>query len=162
MGDALAIALLERRGFRVEDFAALHPAGSIGRRFMKVEDLMHTGDAVPRVSTDTPMKDVIVEITAKRLGVAGVFIGKGKHKLAGVITDGDLRRALSEGDNILNKRVRDVMNRSPKLIPKGSLAEAALRMMEEHSITSLFVYDGDNGAVIGVVHMHDLVKAGVI
>jgi len=160
MGDALAVALLERRGFRAEDFALLHPAGSLGRRLMKVEDLMHTGGEVPRVSIDTAMKDVIVEITAKRLGVAGVF--KGKHKLIGVITDGDLRRALSKGDDILNKRTSDVMNRRPKVITKGSLAEAALKMMEEHSITALFVHDERDDAVVGIVHMHDLLKAGVV
>ncbi len=160
MGDALAVALLERRGFRAEDFALLHPAGSLGRRLMKVEDLMHTGRDIPRVSMDTPMKDVIVEITAKRLGVAGVF--KGKDKLLGVITDGDLRRALSRGDGILNKRTADVMTRRPKVIPKGSLAEAALKMMEEHSITALFVHDDEADAVVGIVHMHDLLKAGVV
>lgn len=160
MGDALAVALLERRGFRAEDFALLHPAGSLGRRLMKVEDLMHTGSDVPRVSIDTSMKDVIVEITAKRMGVAGVF--KGKSKLLGVITDGDLRRALSKGTDVLNKRTEDVMTRRPKVIPKGSLAEAALKMMEEHSITALFVHDERDDAVVGIVHMHDLLKAGVV
>ncbi len=160
MGDALAVALLERRGFKAEDFAALHPAGSLGRRLMKVEDLMHTGSEVPRVSMDTPMKDVIVEITAKRLGVAGVF--KGKHKLLGIITDGDLRRALSKGNDVLDKRTEEVMTPRPKVIPKGSLAEAALKMMEEHSITVLFVHDEHDDAVVGIVHMHDLLKAGVV
>jgi arabinose-5-phosphate isomerase len=160
MGDALAVALLERRGFRAEDFALLHPAGSLGRRLMKVEDLMHTGSDVPRVSIDTSMKDVIVEITAKRFGVAGVF--RGKNKLLGVITDGDLRRALSTGNDILNKKTEDVMTLRPKVISKGSLAEAALKMMEEHSITALFVHDERDDAVVGIVHMHDLLKAGVV
>ena len=160
MGDALAIALLERRGFRAEDFAALHPAGSLGRRLMKVEDLMHTGGEIPMVCLNTPMKDVIVEITAKRFGVAGIF--KGKRKLIGVITDGDFRRALAKGDGILNKSTEEVMTRRPKVIPKGSLAEAALKMMEEHSITALFVHDEHADEIVGIVHMHDLLKAGII
>lgn len=159
MGDALAVALLERRGFRVEDFASLHPAGSLGRKLMKVEDLMHSGDDVPRVSLTTPMKDAILEMTAKRIGLTGVFRGK---KLLGVITDGDLRRSLEKGDDLICKKAGDVMSRNPKVIPAGSLAQAALKEMEEHSITSLFVHDGTDGSITGVVHMHDLLKAGVV
>jgi len=159
MGDALAVALLETRGFGEEDFAQLHPAGSLGRRFMRVEELMHAGDAVPAVSTGTPMREAMLEMTRKRLGITGVFDGK---RLVGVVTDGDLRRALEEGGDLLDKKVEEVMTSSPKSIPPGSLAEAALRKMEEHSITALFVLDDSSGEVTGVVHLHDLIKAGVI
>ncbi|MBI1911980.1 MAG: KpsF/GutQ family sugar-phosphate isomerase [Deltaproteobacteria bacterium] len=159
MGDALAVALIEKRGFKAEDFASLHPAGSLGRKLMRVEELMHSGPLVPRVAAGTFMKDAILEMTAKRMGLTGVFKGK---KLLGVITDGDLRRSLEKGDSILNKKVEDVMNKNPKMIDKASLAEAALRKMEEHSITSLFVCDGESNAVEGVVHLHDLIKAGVV
>lgn len=158
MGDALAVALLEARGFMKEDFAALHPAGSLGRRFLRVDELMHTGSSIPRVSSGTLMKDAVIEMTAKRLGLTGVFKGK---RLLGVITDGDLRRALSGGGNIMDMPADEVMTKNPKVISGGSLAEAAVKMMEEHSITALFVLDAA-GAVAGVVHMHDLIKAGVI
>ena len=159
MGDALAVALLERRGFKAKDFAELHPAGSLGRRFKRVEELMHTGEGIPRVSSGTLLKDAVVEITAKRLGITGIFKG---NKLVGAITDGDLRRALSRGVDLTGKTVDEVMTKNPRVISKGSLAEAALRMMEEHAITVLFVCDGGLHNVAGVVHMHDLVKAGVI
>lgn len=158
MGDAIAVALLERKGFKAEDFASLHPAGSLGRRLQRVEDLMHGGREVPRVESGTSVKEAILEITAKRMGFAGVFE---KGSLKGVVTDGDLRRALEKGGSILDKRVDEVMNVSPKVIDSGALAESALRLMEEHSITALFVR-GDAAAVVGVVHMHDLLKAGVV
>lgn len=158
LGDALAIALLEARGFKAEDFANLHPAGSLGRKLMRVEDLMHSGENIPRVPVGTPMKDAILEMTAKRMGLTGVFRGR---RLAGVVTDGDLRRAIERGDNILNKKVDAIMTKTPRTIPAGSLAEAALQIMEEHSITSLFVCSGKR-EVKGVIHMHDLIKAGVI
>ncbi len=161
MGDALAVALIERRGFRAEDFVHLHPAGSLGRRLLRVEDLMHAGADVPRVDVATPMKDAILEMTAKRLGLTGVF---SKGQLVGVITDGDLRRAIEKGkSNILDKKAADVMTKNPKTVSRSSLAEAALRVLEEHSITALFVADkGGRGKVAGVVHLHDLIKAGVI
>ncbi len=158
MGDAIAVALLERKGFRAEDFASLHPAGSLGRRLQRVEDLMHGGTQVPRVESGTSVKEAILEITAKRMGFAGVFE---KGALRGVVTDGDLRRALEKGGSILDKRVDDVMSVNPKVIDSGALAESALRLMEEHSITALFVHD-DASVVVGVVHMHDLLKAGVV
>lgn len=158
MGDALAVALIEKKGFRVEDFAGLHPAGSLGRKLQKVSELMHSGSAMPKVGPGASMKDAIFEMTAKRMGLTGVFEGE---RLAGVITDGDLRRALEKGADIMGLSAGEVMHGSPKTIPGDSLAEAALRMMEEHSITSLFV-TGEDGATIGVVHMHDLLKAGVV
>ncbi|MBI5643873.1 MAG: KpsF/GutQ family sugar-phosphate isomerase [Deltaproteobacteria bacterium] len=160
MGDALAVALLEKRGFKAEDFANLHPAGSLGRKLMRVEELMHHGGLMPRVAAGTTMKNAILEMTAKRMGLTGVFKGR---KLIGVVTDGDLRRALERGGDILGKRVEDVMTRDPKRISTTDLAEAALRIMEEFSITSLFVSDGTAaGEIVGVVHMHDLIKAGVV
>ena len=136
MGDALAVALLKERGFKAEDFASLHPAGSLGKRLMPVDELMHSGVGIPRVKPGAFMKDAVLEMTAKRLGLAGVFKGK---KLVGVVTDGDLRRALARTPNIFNKKVADVMNKDPKRISSGSIAEAALRKMEEFSITALFV-----------------------
>lgn len=158
MGDALAVALLEGRGFRATDFAMLHPAGSLGRRLKRVDELMHTGGALPAVSADARTKDAILEMTAKRLGITGVFKGS---RLVGVITDGDLRRALERGGDLLEKRASEVMTKNPKTIPGDLIAEEALKMMEEHSITQLFVRDA-KGAVSGIVHMHDLLKAGVV
>lgn len=158
MGDALAVSLLERRGFKQEDFATLHPSGSLGKKLMKVEELMHKGGTVPRVEFKTPMKDVILEMTAKRLGITGVFDGK---RLVGVVTDGDLRRALEKGNDLLEKSVEEVMTANPKTIAKSAVLEAALKVMEEHSITALFAYD-ESDEIAGVIHLHDLLKAGVI
>ena len=158
MGDALAVALLEGRGFGAEDFARLHPAGSLGRRFMRVEDFMHREDEIPRVQEGAPMKEAVMEMTAKRLGITGVFRGE---ELAGVITDGDLRRALEREKMLLEKRAGDVMTTSPVTIGQGALLEEALDLMERRAITALFVLDG-HGAVSGVIHLHDLIKAGVI
>lgn len=162
LGDALSIALMERKHFRIEDFASLHPGGALGRRlFLKVEDLMHTGEEFPMVYEDTLMKHVILEITSKRLGVTAVF--NGKEELTGVITDGDLRRALEKYDDaMLSKNARDVMTRNPKCILKDALAAHALTKMEEHAITSLFVLEkeGDKRPV-GIIHIHDLLKAKV-
>lgn len=158
MGDALAVALIEKKGFRTEDFAGLHPAGSLGRRLMKASELMHGGPSVPRVAPDTPVRDAIFIMTDKRMGLTGVFDGK---RLVGIITDGDLRRALEKGGDILNMKASELMTRNPKLIPGDALAETALRTMEEHSITALFV-TGEDDEVAGVLHMHDLLKAGVV
>ncbi len=160
MGDALAVALLERRGFREEDFANIHPAGSLGRKLMKVSDMMHSGKEVPRVDLMTPMKDVVVEMTGKRFGMTGVFDG---DILKGIITDGDLRRNLEKGNDILSKTASELMTELPKTIPALAVAERALKLMEDHSITALFVSgDPDSSRVVGVVHLHDLIKAGVI
>lgn len=161
MGDALAVALLEKKGFKQEDFALLHPAGSIGKKLLKIDELMHIGKDIPLVSINASMKQAILEITAKRLGVTGV-VGKG-GALAGVITDGDLRRAMEKGEDVLNKKVEEVMTRNPKKIEKGLLAESALKIMEDYSITTLFVYQGKKeDKVAGVIHLHDLLKAGVV
>ena len=161
MGDALAVALIERRGFKAEDFASLHPAGSLGRKLMRVEELMHTGEHVPSVKAGASIKEAVLEMTAKRLGMTGVFKGT---RLVGVVTDGDLRRALEKGSSdILDRKVEELMSRSPKEVERTALAETALRLMEEHSITALFVREGGRSlSIAGVVHLHDLIKAGVV
>lgn len=163
LGDALAIAVMERRAFKVEDFASLHPGGSLGRRlFLRVEDLMHTGETLPGVSLETSMKDAILEITSKRLGVTGVYDGKGR--LAGIITDGDLRRAIERyDDSLLAKTAGDVMTARPKVVRRDALAAYALKKMEEFSITSLFVVDDEGDArPVGIIHIHDLLRAKVV
>lgn len=162
IGDALAVALMMKRGFRKEDFALLHPGGALGKRLLlRVEELMHSGEAFPKVSGDTLMKDVIFEITSKRLGVTGVCNGEGH--LVGVVTDGDLRRALEKYADILKRTASEVMTRNPKRIEKGELAAKAVQMMEEYSITSLFVFNRvDDRMPVGIIHLHDLLKAGVV
>jgi arabinose-5-phosphate isomerase len=162
MGDAIAVALMEIRGFKIEDFACLHPGGALGRKLLlKVEDLMHTGDAVPKVYQDAYMKHAILEITSKRLGVVGVC--NDRDELLGIITDGDLRRAIEKHDNILEQKVLDVMTGNPKTILKDALAIYALKKMEEFSITSLFVLEieGETNPV-GIIHIHDLLKAKIV
>lgn len=161
MGDALAVALLIERGFRPEDFALFHPGGSLGKKLLlTVGDLMHGGDSLPLVAADTPMSDALFVITSKGLGVTGVVDAGGD--LLGVITDGDLRRALSRGVAILELRASELMSRNPKRILRGDLAAKALQRMEQYSITSLFVFEGDDEQKpVGVVHLHDLLKAGL-
>lgn len=161
MGDALAVALLVQRGFRAEDFAIFHPGGSLGKKLLlRVEDLMHTGDAVPLVSEHTLMKEALFEITAKGLGVTGVVGEDGG--LRGVITDGDLRRALEKGYDILGQRAAELMKLNPRRIKRHELAAAALQIMEHFSITSLFVFEDDSSAApCGIVHLHDILRAGI-
>ncbi len=161
MGDALAVALLVERGFKAEDFALFHPGGALGKRLLlRVEDLMHTGDAVPLVSTETLMREALFVITSRGLGIAGVVDSCGA--LAGVITDGDLRRALEKGLDILNTTAGELMTRNPKRILSSELAAKAMQRMEEHSITSLFVFAGDDTEKpVGIIHLHDLLKAGL-
>jgi arabinose-5-phosphate isomerase len=162
LGDALAITLMEKRGFKEEDFALLHPGGTLGKRLLlKVEDLMHAGEAFPMVSERALMKEAIFEITSKRLGVTGVCNGAGH--LVGVITDGDLRRALEKFNDLLNRKASEVMTRNPKWIEKDALAAKAVQRMEEYSITSLFVFNSAGDKVpVGILHLHDLLKAGVV
>jgi arabinose-5-phosphate isomerase len=160
MGDALAVVLFEEKGFSEEDFAQLHPGGALGRRLQTVGDLMHTGDAIPLVSPDAALKDALLVISAKRLGVTGVADGDGR--LVGVITDGDVRRATTRGVDLYRTTAGEVMTRGPKRIASTDLAAAALRKMEEFSITSLFVHDpAAPDTPVGIVHVHDLLKAGV-
>lgn len=160
MGDALAIALLEKKGFKEEDFASFHPGGSLGKRLlMKVEDVMHKGDKIPVVSEDTLMKDAIYEISSKKLGVT--IVKDKDDRISGIITDGDLRRLLVKEVDILHKRAGDVMTRHPKTIDRDSLAAKAVGVMESHKITSLVVAD-KKGKIEGIVHLHDLLELGVI
>ncbi|MBN2241966.1 MAG: KpsF/GutQ family sugar-phosphate isomerase [Acidobacteria bacterium] len=153
MGDALAIALMERKGFRREDFASLHPAGSIGKKLIRVGELMHKGDAIPLVRESTLMPDVIYEMSRKTLGMTAVVDERGM--LSGVISDGDLRRLLEKESDPLKLRADRVMNKNPRTIRENELAGAALAKMEELKITSLVVVDPER-KVIGVVHLHDL------
>ncbi|HYA24540.1 MAG TPA: KpsF/GutQ family sugar-phosphate isomerase [Terriglobales bacterium] len=153
LGDALAMALAEKRGFKEEDFANLHPGGRLGKRLARVESLMHTGGAVPRVTPQTKMPDVIYEMSRKKLGVTTVVDGE---RLVGVISDGDLRRLLEKrGKDALDLTAGECMTRNPKTISAREFAAAALATMEERKITSLAVVDG-NGKLEGIVHLHDL------
>jgi arabinose-5-phosphate isomerase len=162
MGDALAITVLERRGFNEEDFALLHPGGALGKKLLlRVEDLMHVKDAVPMVSQDDSMSIALIEMTSKRLGITGVCDSDGNF--IGVITDGDLRRNLEKRSDVLAEKARDVMTLSPKTITKTALAATALRLMERHAITSLFVLsESAPKKVEGLIHLHDILKAGVV
>jgi arabinose-5-phosphate isomerase len=159
LGDALAIALLERRGLTSEQFALFHPSGSLGRKLLlTVEDLMHTG--LPKVARAATMREAIVAMTAGRLGVAGV-IGEG-GELVGCVTDGDLRRGLEKFPDLLTRAIEEVMTRRPKMIAADELAVQALNVMEAHQITSLFVHAADDAdAWVGVLHLHDVLKAGL-
>jgi arabinose-5-phosphate isomerase len=161
MGDALAVALLVQRGFKAEDFALFHPGGSLGKKLLlKVDDLMHKGEAIPLVSAGTLMREALFEITSKGLGIVGVTDEEGS--LAGVITDGDLRRALEKGIDIINMAAGELMVRNPKRIEASELAAKALQRMEQYSITSLFVFENMNGEKpVGIIHLHDLLKAGL-
>jgi arabinose-5-phosphate isomerase len=155
LGDALAIALLDRRGFRPDDFAALHPAGRLGRKLLRVEHFMHVGDALPRVSPDTPMPATFHEMSAKKLGMTTVTSPDGK--LAGIITDGDLRRLMeTHGGATLSMTAGDCMIRTPQTIDPNLLASEALNLMEKKKITSIVVVDPTTQKVLGVVHLHDL------
>jgi len=159
LGDALAIALLDRREFSREDFALFHPGGTLGKRLLlKVDELMVAGAAVPRVSTGVPMRDAIVEMTSKRLGCTCVVGNDGL--LEGIITDGDLRRLLQKGTDINSLTAGEAMTRHPKTARKGTLAVVVLQEMESYSITQLIIVD-DRNRPVGVVHLHDLVKAGL-
>ncbi|MBV9496823.1 MAG: KpsF/GutQ family sugar-phosphate isomerase [Acidobacteria bacterium] len=153
LGDALAMALLLRKGFREEDFAKLHPGGKLGKRFLRVRDLMHGGDAIPIVAPATAMHDVIYEMSNKGFGITA--IAADDHVLQGVFSDGDLRRMLQKDEHALRKTAAEAMKRSPATIDPGELASAALQLMEEKKITSLFAVDG-SGRLEGIIHLHDL------
>ncbi len=153
LGDALAMALLEARGFTREDFARLHPAGHLGRRLLRVHEVMHEGAAVPRVAAGTPMREAIYEMSKKGLGITAVTDGAGR--LAGCISDGDLRRLLETDEQLLGRTAADCAHPHPRTIDRDQLAAAALKEMEDHRITSLFVVDAE-GTLEGIVHLHDL------
>jgi arabinose-5-phosphate isomerase len=152
LGDALAVALAEKRGFKEEDFADLHPGGKLGKRLARVSQLMHSGDATPRVSSSTKMPDVIYEMSRKGLGITTVVEN---NKLLGVISDGDLRRLLEKRKDILNLTAGDCMTANPKTIAPSEFAATALNIMEQKKITSLIVTN-ESGQVEGVIHLHDL------
>jgi arabinose-5-phosphate isomerase len=153
LGDALAMALLLRKGFKEEDFAFLHPGGKLGKRFLRVRDLMHTGEQVPMVDIAAPMHDAIYEMSKKSFGITAVV--RGDRALEGVISDGDLRRLLQRDENIVRKTAGECMTRNPATIDGNELASAALQVLEQRKITSLFITDSD-GRVEGLIHLHDL------
>ncbi len=158
MGDALAIALLELRNFTSEDFAKYHPGGALGKQlYLKVEDVF-VNNALPMVKSDTPLRDVILEISSKRLGATAVV--DDAQILLGIITDGDLRRMLQKESNIAKIKATDIMTRSPRCIDKNEFAVKALQIMQENSISQLVVKDGER--VAGFVHLHDLLKEGIV
>ncbi|MEK6645841.1 MAG: KpsF/GutQ family sugar-phosphate isomerase [Candidatus Firestonebacteria bacterium] len=157
MGDAMAIALLEKRNFKSEDYALFHPGGSLGRKLiLKVEDIMRKGEDVPKITQDKLMKDAILEMTSKKMGCTAVIDKKGK--LLGIITDQDLRKNLGKDSDILNVSVKDIMTKNPKTISKDELVAKAIQVTEEISVSTLLVAD-KSGKLIGIVHLHDLLKA---
>jgi arabinose-5-phosphate isomerase len=159
MGDALAICLLKKRNLKKEDFALFHPGGTIGKTLLlRVKELMHTGDENPVVNENVSLKDAIYEMTSKGLGMTSV-VGK-NSKLVGIVTDGDLRRILERENNVINLPVKKVMTRNPKTIAEDTLAAQALMIMEKYSITSLIAVD-DKQRPYGVIHLHDILKAGI-
>ena len=158
MGDALAVAVLERRGFSERDFAVLHPGGALGRALTRVSELMHSGAEAPLVAPELSLKATLEAMSAGGLGVVGVAEGDGR--LVGVITDGDIRRAiLRSGD--LELGAADLMTAAPKTVEAQALAAEALALMEEHSITSLFIVEADSGRPAGIIHLHDLLRAKI-
>jgi arabinose-5-phosphate isomerase len=161
MGDALSVALLQKRGFTAEDFAYLHPGGSLGKRLsLEIKEIMITGDRIPVVSEEQSIKNVIYEITSKRLGTTCVVNNEGV--LTGIITDGDLRRLLEKTLDIKSVKASDVMSRNPKTLKPNLLASFALQLMENHKITSIVIIDeDDNPHPVGIVHLHDLINLGL-
>ncbi|WP_029520459.1 KpsF/GutQ family sugar-phosphate isomerase [Persephonella sp. IF05-L8] len=157
LGDALAVALLEMRGFTAEDFAQFHPGGSLGKKLMKVKEIMHTGDKLPVVSPDTSLQETVIIMSEKGFGAALVAEN---NKLTGIITDGDLRRFIKAGGSIDKSYAKDAMTVSPKTISEDRLVVEALELMERYNITVLPVVK--NGFIIGLIHMHDILKSGVI
>jgi arabinose-5-phosphate isomerase len=160
MGDALAISLLEKRGFTAQDFAMSHPGGALGRKLLlRIDDIMHTGNAAPKVSLDALLKTALVEMTQKKLGMTTVVTED--NQLAGIFTDGDVRRAFDNNADVHKTHIQQVMTKNPKTIRPGILAAEALNIMETYKITSLVVTNEQN-KMVGVVHMHDILRLGVI
>ncbi|WP_255611645.1 KpsF/GutQ family sugar-phosphate isomerase [Marinobacterium arenosum] len=160
LGDALAIALLEARGFGAEDFAFSHPGGSLGRRLLlKVEDVMHTGEDIPLVNEQTPLNAALIEVTRKRLGMTAVVDGAGK--LTGIFTDGDLRRAIDQDVDLKSTPIHQIMTRNCTTVPAEMLAAEAVQIMQSKQINALVVVDRDQ-LPVGALNMHDMLKAGVI
>jgi len=160
MGDALAVALLESRGFTEEDFALSHPGGSLGRQLLlRIEDLMHSGDEIPRVSPETTLADGLIEITSKGLGMTAVT--DNKSQLLGIFTDGDLRRTLDQGIDLRTAKIQEVMTTKCKTVMADTLAAEAVHIMEQYKINSLVVVNEENH-VVGALNIHDLFRAGVM
>ena len=158
LGDAMAVALMEHRRFTPDHFRTFHPGGKLGAKLMKVADLMHSGDAIPLVAEGMPMGDVLLEMSRKGFGVAGVTDGAGR--LSGIVTDGDLRRHM---DGLLSRTAAEVMTRSPKTVAPGAVAEKAVALMKDRAITCLFVVDPDgDGQAAGILNSHDCLRAGVV
>lgn len=159
MGDALAVSLLERRGFTMEDFASIHPGGNLGKKLLtRIEDLMYTGDHLPIMQEDSLFKDVILEMNRKRFGAVCIVDDKGKLK--GIITEGDLRREIEKGEAILQSKASESMSTKPKVVSAQTLAVDALALLEEFNILQLITVDED-GKPIGMIHLHDLLDAGI-
>ncbi len=159
MGDALSVALLQKRNFTIEDFAFLHPGGSLGKRLsLQISEIMIKGERIPIVKEETSLKDVIIEITSKRLGTTCVIDEQGI--LTGIVTDGDLRRLLEKTLDIKNLKAKDVMTKKPKVLKENYLASFALQQMENYKITSLIITDNENKPS-GIVHLHDLINLGL-
>jgi arabinose-5-phosphate isomerase len=159
MGDALAVVLLQMREFTAEDFAVLHPGGSLGKRLsLSIKEIMHKGKSIPVVEEDASIKDVIFEISSKRLGTTVIIDKEGK--LTGVVTDGDLRRLLEKTMDIKNLKAKDIMTRNPKVMKEQYLASFALQTMENFKITTLVIVD-DHNKPVGIIHLHDLVNIGI-
>lgn len=160
MGDALAVALFQKRGFKQDDFAQFHPGGTLGRRLLvKVRDVMHQGPTLPTIRDHAPAREAILEMTGKKLGMTTVT--DSEARCVGVITDGDLRRAMENSLDINKARAADLSTKNPKTIGPDELAARAVEIMERHSITSLVVLDG-GGAMVGVIHLHDLLRHGIV
>ncbi|MBF0465692.1 MAG: KpsF/GutQ family sugar-phosphate isomerase [Nitrospirae bacterium] len=161
MGDALAVVLLLKRGFKKEDFAFFHPNGAIGKKlFIKVSDLMHSGDSLPYVTPQAKMAEAVMEISSKRLGVT--IVADSSRKILGIITDGDLRRGIAQwGRNVFDMEASEVMTKNPRYIDENELAAKALSVMETHAITSLIVPDTE-GCAIGIIHLHDILRKGIV
>ncbi|MCI0493626.1 KpsF/GutQ family sugar-phosphate isomerase, partial [candidate division KSB1 bacterium] len=160
MGDALAVALLEKRKFSAEDFAQFHPGGSLGKKLtMKIDEIMFTGDRIPRVYEDTPLEKVIFEITSKRFGSSCVL--DENQQLSGIITDGDIRRLVEKTKDIWNLQAKDVMSQHPKTVKIGTMAADALKLMTDFSIMQVIIVDDEN-CPRGIVHIHDILEAGIL
>ena len=160
MGDALAMALLVEKGFKEEDFAHLHPGGEIGKKLMRVESVMHTGDDCPVVTATTNLRDVVYEMSSKKLGMTCVV--NERNELLGIITDGDLRRHMRNPAGLFDRTAEDLMTRNPVVVDGSMLAAEALNIMEVRKITSLVIVAGPDQTVAGVVHLHDLWRTGLV
>jgi arabinose-5-phosphate isomerase len=156
LGDALAVALMERKGFSPDQYRDFHPGGSLGRALIRVSDLMHSGDAVPLAQSDTPMRDLLLTMASGRLGCVGIVDAKGR--LAGIVTDGDIRRHVA---GIETRKAGEVMTANPKIARPDQLAAEALALMTENKITQLFVLAQHDPRPLGVIHIHDCLRAGI-